>query len=108
MSWSLTPFAARSLTPFGGVREPRHPGAPFAFQLNLLSMALVMSWSLTPSAARSLTPFGRAREPRHSGAPFAFQLKREPLALTGSDVEPRHFEKGEELTGSDGEPRHFE
>ena len=91
MSWSLTPFAARSLTPFGGAREPRHLGAPFAFQLNLLSMALVMSWSLTPFAARSLTPFGRAREFRHPGAPFAFQLKRGALALIGSDGEPQHF-----------------
>ena len=91
MSWSLTPLPARSLTPFGGAREPRHPGAPFAFQLNLLSMALVMSWSLNPFAARSLTPFGRAREFRHPGAPFAFQLKRGALALIGSDGEPQHF-----------------
>ena len=55
-------------------------------------MALAMSWSLNPVVARSLTPFGGAREPRHPGAPFAFQLKRGPLARTGSDGEPHHFE----------------
>ena len=43
MSWSLTPFAARSLTPFGRAREFRHPGAPFAFQLKRGALALTGS-----------------------------------------------------------------